>query len=65
MLDEVTSPLDAESEERVVSALGRLRGTMTILAIAHRSAASRHADQTVELGCVLRDSAADTAGSGG
>ena len=61
VLDEVTSQLDAESEERVLGALGRLRGTMTILAIAHRSAASRHADRTVvlEQGRVLSDTAAD------
>jgi ATP-binding cassette, subfamily C, bacterial len=59
VLDEVTSQLDAESEERVLGALGRLRGSMTILVIAHRMAASRHADRTVvlEQGRVLSDSA--------
>ena len=60
VLDEVTSQLDAESEDRVLGALGRLRGTMTILAIAHRSAASRHADHAVVLdqGRVFSDTAA-------
>lgn len=60
VLDEVTSQLDAESEERVLCALGQLRGTMTILAIAHRAAASRHADRTIvlERGRVISDSAA-------
>jgi ATP-binding cassette, subfamily C, bacterial len=60
VLDEVTSQLDAESEERVLTALGRLRGRMTILVIAHRMAASRHADRTVmlEKGRVLSDSGA-------
>ena len=60
VLDEVTSQLDAPSEERVFAALARLRGTMTILVIAHRAAASRHADRTVVLlgGQVLTDTEA-------
>ena len=60
VLDEVTSQLDAESEERVLQALAGLRGKVTILAIAHRPAASRHADRTIVLegGRVLSDSAA-------
>ena len=60
VLDEVTSQLDAHSEERVFAALARLRGTMTILVIAHRAAASHHADRTVVLsgGQVLTDTAA-------
>ncbi len=60
VLDEVTSQLDPESEERVLQTLAGLRGTMTILAIAHRPAASRHADRTIVLegGRVLSDSAA-------
>ena len=60
VLDEVTSQLDAESEDRVLGALGRLRGTMTILAIAHRSAASQRADHAVVLdqGRVFSDTAA-------
>ncbi len=58
VLDEATSQLDPESEERVLDALGRLRGGMTILAIAHRSTAGRHADRTVVMdgGRVVRDS---------
>jgi len=61
VLDEVTSQLDEDSEERVLAALGRLRGKMTILAIAHRSAASRHADRTivVDKGRVVHDTGAD------
>ena len=49
VLDEVTSQLDAQSEERVFAALARLRGNMTILVIAHRVAASLHSDRTVVL----------------
>jgi ATP-binding cassette, subfamily C, bacterial len=58
VLDEVSSQLDAGSEERVLKALGALRGKVTILAIAHRSAASLHADRTVVLehGRVVSDS---------
>ena len=60
VLDEVTSQLDAQSEERVFAALARLRGSMTILVIAHRTAASHHADRTVVLlgGQILTDTEA-------
>lgn len=60
VLDEVTSQLDAQSEERVFASLASLRGTMTILVIAHRAAAGRHADRTVVLlgGQVLTDTEA-------
>jgi ATP-binding cassette subfamily C protein len=49
VLDEVTSQLDDQSEERILSALDRLRGKVTILLIAHRAAARRHADRIVVL----------------
>ena len=67
VLDEVSSQLDLASEERVLQALSALRGKITILAIAHRSAASLHADRTVVLehGLVVSDSgvsAAETTG---
>ena len=57
VLDEVTSQLDTETEERVFGALDRLRGQLTILVVAHRAAASRHADRTIvmEGGRVIRD----------
>ncbi len=60
VLDEVTSQLDPGSEERVLAALGRLRGQLTILAIAHRTGASQHADRTIVMdgGRVLSDSGA-------
>lgn len=58
VLDEMSSQLDANSEERVLQALGALRGKLTMLAIAHRSAASLHADRTLvlEQGRVVSDS---------
>jgi ATP-binding cassette subfamily C protein len=49
VLDEVTSQLDTASEARVLAALDRLRGQVTILLIAHREAAVRHADRVVLL----------------
>jgi ATP-binding cassette subfamily C protein len=48
-LDEVTSHLDPQSERRVLAALDRLRGRVTILMVAHREAAQRHADHIVTL----------------
>ena len=63
VLDEVTSQLDPDSEERVLQALARLRGKTTILSIAHRPAARGLADRVVVLqaGRVLRDSAVEPA----
>ncbi|CAD5372621.1 putative enzyme [Rubrivivax sp. A210] len=60
VLDEATSQLDPASEERVLQGLATLRGGMTLLAIAHRPAASRHADRIVQLegGRIVADSAA-------
>jgi ATP-binding cassette subfamily C protein len=36
VLDEATSALDPENERRVLDAIGRLRGSMTILLVTHR-----------------------------
>lgn len=44
VLDEATSSLDAENEERIKQAIDGLRGRMTILVIAHRLASIRAAD---------------------
>ena len=44
VLDEATSSLDAENEERVKEAIEKLGGRMTILVIAHRLASIRSAD---------------------
>jgi ABC-type multidrug transport system fused ATPase/permease subunit len=45
LMDEATSALDGESDEEVFQALDRNRGTMTIIAIAHRLASIRRADR--------------------
>lgn len=47
VLDEATSALDAHTETLVTEALLRLRGRITVIAIAHRDATMRIADQVV------------------
>ena len=49
ILDEATSALDAENEAAITAALGRLRGRMTIVLIAHRGALLDLADQVIRL----------------
>lgn len=49
ILDEATSALDAENEAAIAAALGRLRGQMTIVLIAHRGALLDLADQVIRL----------------
>lgn len=49
VLDEATSALDDASQEVVQSAIEKLRGTITILAIAHRKETLRAADQILRL----------------
>ena len=50
ILDEATSALDPASEALIGQALERLKGTLTILLIAHRGALSALADRTYLLG---------------
>lgn len=49
ILDEATSALDGGSEALVLETLDRLRGRLTILAVTHRDATRRAADQVLEL----------------
>jgi ATP-binding cassette subfamily C protein len=44
VLDEATNSLDPENESRILSALDRLRGDLTVLLIAHRLSTIRWAD---------------------
>lgn len=45
VLDEATSSLDADNERRIQRATDALRGSVTILMIAHRLSTVRHADR--------------------
>jgi ATP-binding cassette subfamily C protein len=49
ILDEATSALDPANEGLIVQALERLKGTLTVLVIAHRGALAEVADQTYTL----------------
>lgn len=44
VMDEATSALDTQTEEAVTSAIGRLRGSVTVITVAHRLATIRDAD---------------------
>jgi ABC-type multidrug transport system fused ATPase/permease subunit len=45
VLDEATSALDNETEHRITEAISGLRGTVTVVIVAHRLSTARHADQ--------------------
>jgi len=49
ILDEATSALDVESEEVIKEGLDRLRGTVTLVVIAHRLSTVRQADRVYVL----------------
>ena len=49
ILDEATSNLDSESEERIAETLSALHGQKTILIVAHRPRTTRLADQIIRL----------------
>jgi ATP-binding cassette subfamily C protein len=55
ILDEATSSLDSENEKRILNAIERLHGQMTILIISHRLSTIRGADiiHVIEDGCLV------------
>jgi ATP-binding cassette subfamily C protein len=65
ILDEATNSLDSENEERVLSAIDRLRGGLTILLIAHQLSTIRRADliYVIESGEVVESGALETLSS--
>ncbi len=51
VLDEATSALDAETEEAISRAIHSLRGSITVIMIAHRLSTVRKSDLVVYLDC--------------
>jgi ABC-type multidrug transport system fused ATPase/permease subunit len=49
IFDEATSALDNETESEIVSAINNLKGTRTIIVIAHRLSTTEHCDRVIEL----------------
>jgi ABC-type bacteriocin/lantibiotic exporter with double-glycine peptidase domain len=49
IFDEATSALDNETEAEIVSAIKNLKGTLTMVVIAHRPSTIEHCDRVVEL----------------
>ena len=49
MVDEATAALDAENQAAIADALARLRGTRTLIVIAHQLSTVAMADQIVVL----------------
>ena len=49
VLDEATSELDEETEREIVGEIKRLKGTMTLIVIAHRLTTVRHCDRIYRL----------------
>lgn len=66
ILDEATNALDSESEARVLTAIDRLRGELTILVIAHRLSTIRWADliHVIENGLVVESGGLDSLTAG-
>lgn len=50
ILDEATANLDLDTEQKLVETLAQLKGEMTILAITHRQALLKIADEKLNLG---------------
>lgn len=51
VLDEATSALDARTEATISDGIGRLRGKMTVVIVAHRLSTVKHADEIFVVDC--------------
>lgn len=62
VLDEATSALDSQSESHVIEAVERLRGTVTVLAVAHRLSSLRRMDRILvfDAGRLVEDGSFET-----
>lgn len=49
VMDEATSALDTETEDAVVAAIAALKGSVTLIVIAHRLTTLRHCDMIIKL----------------
>lgn len=49
VMDESTSALDADTEKEIVEEIGRLKGNLTIIVIAHRETTLKHCDRIYEM----------------
>ena len=49
ILDEATSNLDHETEEKIVDSLAEIKGQTTVIAVTHRQALLRIADESLQL----------------
>jgi ATP-binding cassette subfamily C protein len=49
ILDEATNALDQENEQKIIEALGRIKGTTTMVIISHSKEIHRIADQVIHL----------------
>lgn len=47
VLDEATSALDTENEKKIQEAIEHLKGTMTVIVVAHRLSTIKQADQVI------------------
>lgn len=59
LLDEPTSALDLASEEKLLAAIARLKGELTIVIVTHRPAPLAIADQVLDLNQIERRSGGD------
>jgi ABC-type bacteriocin/lantibiotic exporter with double-glycine peptidase domain len=55
VMDESTSALDSETEKEIVQEIERLKGSMTMIVIAHRQSALKHCDRiyVMSAGCII------------